>query len=440
MLRELRLELGPAPRREDRRGSGRRRRASLRTVQTASAQTTLAPVSFSCSRFSEIVLHAARSLSTKVTLAAPRESASRPSAPEPAKRSSTLAPSTGPIRLNAASRTRSPVGRVASPLGAAIRLPRCVPAMILITLFATIAASMRRVTLLAIIAALGVPSSASAADFIALTVNPTRVAPGWTLSATVTNGSFSRGDEIVGLTLRRSFLNGRAEEQHALRAHPAPTTVSFDGRRGRWAARLGTAAAVNLAIETTGAPVPVEEAWGCRGVFVRIPVSLRGTLSLRTGTRFFKTILRTRLTGFVTTEAGTVDCSAPAASACEPSALASGGQARGLRARLVPTPRPAIQGARSRCSRGLGRVVPRDGGQRLRRPDRRPARRSRRRRRSAAASSSSGRRRRSPTPAPAGRRRRPDRRPGPCRRPSPAGEQRTLRLQAGVPATLRETR
>ena len=36
---------------------------------------------------------------------------------------------------------------------------------------------------------------------------------------TRTNGSFFRGDEIVGLTLRRSFLGGRGEEQHALRAH-----------------------------------------------------------------------------------------------------------------------------------------------------------------------------------------------------------------------------
>ena len=36
-----------------------------------------------------------------------------------------------PDRLNAASRTRSPVGRVASPFGAAMRAPRCVPAMTL---------------------------------------------------------------------------------------------------------------------------------------------------------------------------------------------------------------------------------------------------------------------------------------------------------------------
>ena len=62
--------------------------------------------------------------------AAPRESASSPIAPEPAKRSSTVAPSTGPIRLKAASRTRSEVGRVSVPLGAKIRAPLLLPATI----------------------------------------------------------------------------------------------------------------------------------------------------------------------------------------------------------------------------------------------------------------------------------------------------------------------
>ena len=188
---------------------------------------------------------------------------------------------------------------------------------------------MRRVTLLAIVAAFGLPSSASAADYIALTVSPTRFAPGWTLSATVTNGSFSRGDEIVGLTLRRSFLRGRGEELHSLKAHPDRSTISFDGRRGRWAARLGTAAAVDLAIEPAGPPVAVEEAWGCRGAFVRVPVRLRGTLALRTGTRFFKTIQRSRLAGFVTIDNGPVDCNSPASSACEPSLTLQAGSLEG---------------------------------------------------------------------------------------------------------------
>src|ERR671915_539267 len=64
---------------------------------------------------------AAAALSTKVALAAPRESASMPSAPEPANRSSTRAPSTRSARIeNSASRTRSDVGRVSVPAGPAI--------------------------------------------------------------------------------------------------------------------------------------------------------------------------------------------------------------------------------------------------------------------------------------------------------------------------------
>src|SRR5262245_62330912 len=78
-----------------------------------------------------MVSAAVRSESTKTALAAPRERASRPSAPVPAKRSSTSAPSTGPMRLKTASRTRSPVGRTSSPLGAKIRAPLREPAIIL---------------------------------------------------------------------------------------------------------------------------------------------------------------------------------------------------------------------------------------------------------------------------------------------------------------------
>ena len=58
------------------------------------------------------------SFSTNVALAAPRESASRPSAPEPAKASRTRSPSSGPSIANSDSRTRSLVGRVCRPGGA----------------------------------------------------------------------------------------------------------------------------------------------------------------------------------------------------------------------------------------------------------------------------------------------------------------------------------
>src|SRR5262245_12209425 len=79
-----------------------------------------------------MVRQASRSFSTKVAWAAPRESASSPIAPDPAKRSSTVASSVapGPSRLKAASRTRSAVGRVSSPFGAKIRAPFREPAMI----------------------------------------------------------------------------------------------------------------------------------------------------------------------------------------------------------------------------------------------------------------------------------------------------------------------
>ena len=198
---------------------------------------------------------------------------------------------------------------------------------------------MRRVTLLlVVVAAFGAPSATHGATYIALTVTPTQVAPGWTLSATVTNGSFSRGDEIVGLTLRRTFLRGRGEELHALKAHPKQTTIRFDGRNGRWAAtsRLEGAATVDLAIEATGSAVEVSDAWGCLGAFRRIPVLLRGTLSLRTGTRFFKTIRRTRLAGFVTIDGGPVTCDVPPAATCEPSTTLHAGR---LESSLLASPR-----------------------------------------------------------------------------------------------------
>jgi hypothetical protein len=197
---------------------------------------------------------------------------------------------------------------------------------------------MRRVTLLLVLAAVSAPSSAHAANYIALTVSPTRVVPGWTLSATVTNGSFSRGDEIVGLTLRRSFLRGRGEELHALRAHPRQTTISFDGQSGRWATNrlLGRAGGADLAIEATGEPTAVTDAWGCQGAFVRIPVVLRGTLSLHTGTRLFKTVKRTRLAGHVTVDDGAVSCDLGRPTDCEPSTSLHAGRPEGS---LLASPR-----------------------------------------------------------------------------------------------------
>src|SRR5437773_274109 len=63
-------------------------------------------------------LRASRCSSTNSAVAAPRDSASSPRAPEPAYRSTTRAPRTERCRmLNHASRTRFPVGRVLVPAG-----------------------------------------------------------------------------------------------------------------------------------------------------------------------------------------------------------------------------------------------------------------------------------------------------------------------------------
>src|SRR5580658_3761017 len=80
--------------------------------------------------------NASWSRSMKTASAAPRDNASKPSAPVPAKASSTTAPAKGrPLAakrpcdrmLNNASRARSLVGLTASPGGASRRRPRCLP-------------------------------------------------------------------------------------------------------------------------------------------------------------------------------------------------------------------------------------------------------------------------------------------------------------------------
>ena len=90
--------------------------------------------------FSILARMAARafgSVSTKRQKAAPREMASNPSAPEPAKISATIAPSSGGAHsacfriLKTDSRVWSEVGRVLRPLGVAMFLPRNLPETIL---------------------------------------------------------------------------------------------------------------------------------------------------------------------------------------------------------------------------------------------------------------------------------------------------------------------
>jgi hypothetical protein len=180
-------------------------------------------------------------------------------------------------------------------------------------------------SVLAVAGALALPAPALAIDHVSLFVSPSKLAAGdgWRLSASVPAPESTRG-EIVGVTLARSFLNGRAEERHALRASlRGVTSVSFDGRRGRWNLRsyVGPVLSVNMRIQAMGAAQPRNDPFGCRGAFVGVPVSLRGTFALRTSTAFFGTIRRVRLRGVVIfNRGGPVECTLPTTVSCRPSA------------------------------------------------------------------------------------------------------------------------
>jgi hypothetical protein len=171
---------------------------------------------------------------------------------------------------------------------------------------------------------LALPGRALALDHLALYVAPGRPAAqpgqlsGWRLSATVYEAF--PGLDSVRVGLARSFRQGRAGEAHNFYGGP-PSGLSFDGARGTWVRRFGTTLAVRMAIVATGMPRPVGANVACRGEFQQVPVALRGTLALRTGTRFFRTVRRTRASGTVVFHStGRVDCSPapPATGTCEP--------------------------------------------------------------------------------------------------------------------------
>lgn len=181
----------------------------------------------------------------------------------------------------------------------------------------------RRFVLIAAVGmAFALPARAQAADHAVLIVSPTKLAahPAWSLQGRVVDSSYG-GSEIFGVGLERSFLSGRAQELHRFTA-ASPGSLTFDGSRGRWKAALGVigrnnVVRVDMGIAVTGAALPVVESQGCRGAFVQVPVTLRGTFVLRTGTRFFKTLRRTSLRGRVVfNQSGPVDCSPPPATAC----------------------------------------------------------------------------------------------------------------------------
>lgn len=171
-------------------------------------------------------------------------------------------------------------------------------------------------------AALALPGNAAAVDHVTLFVSPTTLSqPGWKLSAAVVGPTERAARETFGITLTRKLGNGRGEEQHGLRAAPTGT-VSFDGRNGRWRARFGTAVAIGMTLTTTGPAQELGESQGCRGAFATVPVRLRGSFVLRTGTSFFGTIRRAVLAGSVTfNRGGPVDCSSPAFEICSPSSV-----------------------------------------------------------------------------------------------------------------------
>ena len=199
------------------------------------------------------------------------------------------------------------------------------------------------VLIVAVGAGLAVPARAYAVDHLVLDISPTRVAAPvsakasnqerprvqalapWRLHGRVVGRDFYRfGDpEIFGVTLSRSFPSGRGHELHAFRAAPIQT-VTFDGLRGRWEARFGNGLTLRMEIAATGAEQPSEPPLPCRGAFAKVPVSLRGSFVLRTGTKFFRTVRRVTLTGLMTfAPTGAVDCTPLPSPGCSRSSTLS---------------------------------------------------------------------------------------------------------------------
>jgi hypothetical protein len=193
---------------------------------------------------------------------------------------------------------------------------------------------------IAVAGALALPAPALAVDHVSLFVYPSALGAGqgWRLSASVPAPEFV-GGRIVGVNLTRSFRNGEAEERHALRGNTAVPSVAFDGRRGRWNVRnqLGSVLTANMAIRATGVTQSLASYRECTGAFAQVPVTLTGTLVLRTGTAFFGTVRRTRLRGLVVfNRAGPVGC-AMTASSCAPTTWLSA-TAPDISASLYATP------------------------------------------------------------------------------------------------------
>jgi hypothetical protein len=193
----------------------------------------------------------------------------------------------------------------------------------------------RLAVLVAAGAALALPGRALAVDHVVLYVSPAKVGAGqlapWNLSAAVVGAEAPAARETFGVSLKRTFLSGRAEELHGFRAAPG-RTVTFDGTTGRWVARFGSVT-IDMTIAATGPARPIAESQGCRGDLRSVPVTLRGSFVLRTGTPFFRTIRRQQLRGTVTfNPGGAVECGPVLSDECTPSTvLLASRQASNLR-------------------------------------------------------------------------------------------------------------
>lgn len=194
-----------------------------------------------------------------------------------------------------------------------------------------------------------------------LSLGPVRVADGWTLVVSGTSPDFDTvsGDEVLGVTLERQ-RSARAREIHALRPHLAEATFSFDGNQGRWrtAGRAGGSLAVDMVIRASGERVDVaaDESlpFACRGSFVRVPVTLTGAFTVRTGTDALGTIERRQLRGVLTYRVGgRVECGLPAPPRCAPSThlSVSGPTAKGSQSLLVDRGRRSLVAQLSDASR-----------------------------------------------------------------------------------------
>lgn len=159
-----------------------------------------------------------------------------------------------------------------------------------------------------------------------LSLDPTTVKPRFALSGSVVDSPSHDANVVVGLTLTRRLTTG--SEEHALRARGRRTTLTFGGRNGRWRTngQLGRVAEADLRIRAVAPSTAADELLGCFGAFRKVRVRLTGTLVLRTGVAYLRTIRVTSLTGSVVYSREPVVCGRRPPTACEQaSSLVAGG-------------------------------------------------------------------------------------------------------------------